>query len=56
MVIYHAGGVLVWQNLLHGDLGVDIFVILSGVGLALSQRSEPPVAFMRRRLIRIMPA
>ena len=56
VVFYHAGGVLVWQNLLHGDLGVDIFVILSGVGLALSQRSEPPVAFMRRRLIRIMPA
>lgn len=56
VVLYHAGGVLVWQNLLHGDLGVDIFVILSGVGLALSQRSEPPVAFMRRRLIRIMPA
>ena len=56
VVLYHAGGVLVWQNLIHGDLGVDIFVILSGVGLALSQRTETPGAFLRRRLIRIMPA
>lgn len=56
VVLYHAGGVLVWQNHLHGDLGVDVFVILSGVGLALSHRSEPPAAFMRRRLVRIMPA
>jgi len=56
VILYHAGGVLVWQNFLHGDLGVDIFVILSGVGLALSQKSEPPISFMRRRLVRIMPA
>jgi len=56
VVLYHAGGVLVWQNFLHGDLGVDIFVILSGIGLALSQREELPVAFLRRRLVRIMPA
>ena len=58
VVLYHAGGVLVWQNLLHGDLGVDIFVILSGIGLTLSARTatEPTVTFMRRRLLRIMPA
>ena len=56
IVLYHAGGVLVWQNLLHGDLGVDIFIILSGIGLALSTRTEAPVAFMRRRLVRIMSA
>lgn len=56
VVLYHAGGVLVWQNLLHGDLGVDIFVILSGIGLTLSARAEAPIAFMRRRLVRIMPA
>ena len=58
VVLYHAGGVLVWQNLLHGDLGVDIFVILSGIGLTLSARTatEPTVTFMRRRLVRIMPA
>lgn len=56
VVLYHAGGVLVWQNFLHGDLGVDIFVILSGIGLALSNRPEPTVHFMRRRIVRIMPA
>lgn len=56
VVLYHAGGVLVWQNFLHGDLGVDIFVILSGVGLALGHRPESAVSFMRRRLVRIMPA
>lgn len=55
-VLYYAGGVLFWQNLLHGDLGVDIFVILSGIGLALSARTEAPVDFMRRRLAPIMPA
>ncbi len=56
VVLYHAGGVLVWQNFLHGDLGVDIFIILSGIGLALGSRAEAPVAFMRRRLARIIPA
>jgi len=56
VVLYHAGGVLVWQNFLHGDLGVDIFIILSGIGLALGSREESTASFMRRRLIRIMPA
>jgi peptidoglycan/LPS O-acetylase OafA/YrhL len=56
VVLYHAGGVLVWNNYLHGDLGVDIFVILSGVGLALSSRHESTPAFLRRRLLRIFPA
>jgi peptidoglycan/LPS O-acetylase OafA/YrhL len=56
VILYHAGGVLVWQNFLHGDLGVDIFIILSGIGLALSSREEAVSIFIRRRLIRIMPA
>ena len=56
VVLYHAGGVLVWQNFLHGDLGVDIFIILSGIGLALSSRAESPASFLRRRLVRILPA
>lgn len=30
VVLYHASGVLTWNNYLHGDLGVDIFVTLSG--------------------------
>lgn len=57
VVLYHAGGVLVWQNFLHGDLGVDIFIILSGIGLAVNRRpAEGNFTFMRRRLIRIIPA
>jgi peptidoglycan/LPS O-acetylase OafA/YrhL len=55
IVLYHAGGVLVWQNFLHGDVGVDLFVILSGVGLALSTRVESAGAFLKRRLLRIYP-
>jgi peptidoglycan/LPS O-acetylase OafA/YrhL len=56
VILYHAGGVLIWQNLVHGDVGVDLFVILSGVGLALSSRVETPGAFLKRRLLRIYPA
>jgi peptidoglycan/LPS O-acetylase OafA/YrhL len=56
IILYHAGGVLVWQNLLHGDVGVDLFVILSGVGLALGSRVQSAGAFLRRRLLRIFPA
>jgi peptidoglycan/LPS O-acetylase OafA/YrhL len=55
VVLYHAGGVLVWNNYLHGDLGVDIFVILSGVGLALGSRYEGPRDFLLRRFTRIFP-
>jgi peptidoglycan/LPS O-acetylase OafA/YrhL len=56
VLLYHAGGVLVWRNLLHGDMGVDLFVILSGVGIALSARSETSWATLRRRLMRVFPA
>jgi peptidoglycan/LPS O-acetylase OafA/YrhL len=56
VILYHAGGVLTWQNFLHGDVGVDLFVMLSGVGLALSSRVEAPGAFLKRRLLRIYPA
>jgi peptidoglycan/LPS O-acetylase OafA/YrhL len=56
ILLYHAGGVLVWQNFLHGDVGVDLFVILSGVGLALNPRVETAAVFLKRRLMRIFPA
>ncbi len=55
ILIYHAGGVLVWQNFVHGDVGVYLFVILSGVGLALSRREEPAQSFLRRRFLSIYP-
>jgi peptidoglycan/LPS O-acetylase OafA/YrhL len=56
IILYHAGGVLSWQNKLHGDLGVDLFVMLSGIALTLSSRVETAAAFLWRRLIRIFPA
>jgi peptidoglycan/LPS O-acetylase OafA/YrhL len=56
VVLYHAGGVLVWQNFLHGDLGVDIFLLISGAGLALGARPETFSSFLQRRVLRIFPA
>jgi peptidoglycan/LPS O-acetylase OafA/YrhL len=55
VVLYHAGGVLAWNNSLHGDLGVDIFVVVSGIGLAYGSRYEGAVAFLTRRLWRVFP-
>jgi peptidoglycan/LPS O-acetylase OafA/YrhL len=55
VVLYHAGGVLVWNNYLHGDLGVDMFVILSGLGLAMSAHYGGARQFLTRRIWRIMP-
>lgn len=55
VVLYHAGGVLIWNNHLHGDLGVDMFVILSGLGLSLSPIYPGAKAFLWRRLVRIFP-
>ena len=55
VVLYHAGGVLTWNNHLRGDLGVDMFVILSGLGLSLSPSYPGTKAFLKRRLLRIFP-
>src|SRR5438034_10716661 len=43
-----------WQQINIGQLGVAIFLILSG--LAAGQDHRPPVAWLARRLARIMPA
>jgi peptidoglycan/LPS O-acetylase OafA/YrhL len=56
VVLYHAGGVLSWPDRLHGEVGVDMFVILSGIGLALGTGTEAPVRFLVRRFWRIYPA
>jgi len=56
VVLFHTAGVLGWANWFHGDLGVDVFVILSGLGLALSTKTESAVTFLRQRLVRILPA
>jgi peptidoglycan/LPS O-acetylase OafA/YrhL len=55
IIAYHAGGVLVWNNYLHGDAGVDMFLILSGVGLVLGGKEETAASFFKRRLVRLMP-
>jgi len=56
VIAYHAGGVLGWDNTLHGEVGVDMFVILSGAGLALAQAPGSAGAFLLRRFLRIYPA
>ena len=55
VVLYHFGGAIGWNNTLHGDLGVDMFVILSGAGLAFGSRYENARSFLFRRLLRIAP-
>jgi peptidoglycan/LPS O-acetylase OafA/YrhL len=55
VVIYHGTAVLGVGGFLHGEVGVDIFLILSG--LTLSAGSEIRFGeFARRRLARIVPA
>lgn len=57
IIFYHAIGILGWTNSLQGQLGVDIFLILSGVTLALGPAAREPLGtFFRRRFLRIFPA
>ncbi len=56
VIIYHAGGVLGWSNPLHGEIGVDIFLLISGFTLTRSSAELSAGAFLRRRLVRIFPA
>lgn len=56
LMLFHAGGVLVWNNYLHGDLGTDIFFLISGCVLALNASRMGVREFAVRRLVRILPA
>lgn len=56
VILYHAGGVLNWDNWLHGEVGVDIFLIASGFTLALNSRELPVLEFVKHRFLRIFPA
>ena len=47
---------MVWNNLLHLDVGVDLFVILSGIGLGFGAHYAGAASFLARRFIRILPA
>jgi peptidoglycan/LPS O-acetylase OafA/YrhL len=55
VVAYHFCGAMAWDDKIHGDLGVDIFMVLSGVALAFGARYDNAASFLKRRLVRIMP-
>lgn len=56
VILYHSGGVVAWENKLHGELGVDLFVILSGIGLAYSRSVLDFKAYFKKRILRLFPA
>jgi peptidoglycan/LPS O-acetylase OafA/YrhL len=56
VIYYHIGGVLGWRNWLHGEVGVDIFLLVSGFTLALHSSGQTWGRFVTRRLLRIFPA
>ncbi len=56
VLLYHSGGVLRWQNDLHGEVGVDIFLLVTGFLLVWRAKTLPVGAFLRRRFFRIYPA
>jgi exopolysaccharide production protein ExoZ len=56
VLLYHALGYLRVASTLHGEFGVDAFLLLSGFLLAYGARPEPGYAFLGRRLLRLIPA
>jgi peptidoglycan/LPS O-acetylase OafA/YrhL len=55
VLLYHSGGVLGWPNYLHGEVGVDLFLLVTGFLLVWRARAQPVGAFLRRRFFRIYP-
>jgi len=56
VILNHVGGVLNLSAAPHGEVGVDMFVILSGVGLTLGPATGGAARFLARRFWRIYPA
>jgi peptidoglycan/LPS O-acetylase OafA/YrhL len=56
VVLNHASGALDVFDWTHGEVGVDIFIILSGFTLALHSAGLPAREFFLRRFLRIYPA
>jgi peptidoglycan/LPS O-acetylase OafA/YrhL len=56
IVLYHGEGIVGIPNALHGEIGVDIFLILSGFTLAMNSVEMPIGRFFLRRFSRIYPA
>lgn len=55
VAVYHGTGLLGLWNGSQGQAGVDIFLFLSGCGLALGLRDESPRTFLVRRFGAVMP-
>jgi peptidoglycan/LPS O-acetylase OafA/YrhL len=56
VLLYHGGGVLGYEDWLHGEVGVDIFLVLSGITLVLNSTELPVGEFIKRRFFRIYPS
>ena len=56
VLIYHTSGVLHRPDWSHGEVGVDIFLLISGYAVTASVRRRSPGDFFRRRFFRIFPA
>jgi peptidoglycan/LPS O-acetylase OafA/YrhL len=56
VVANHTSGALDVTDWVHGEVGVDIFLILSGFTLALNSAALSGAEFFRRRFLRIYPA
>jgi peptidoglycan/LPS O-acetylase OafA/YrhL len=56
VILYHGGGVAGFPNTFHGEIGVDIFLILSGFALAVNSATLPLRQFVLRRFLRIYPS
>jgi peptidoglycan/LPS O-acetylase OafA/YrhL len=56
IILYHGEGIIGYPNVVHGEIGVDIFLILSGFALAMSSVETPIREFLLRRFARIYPA
>lgn len=55
VIVYHAGGVLRLPNYLHGEIGVDLFLLVSGFTLAAGPGDLSLSSFLQRRFLRIFP-
>jgi peptidoglycan/LPS O-acetylase OafA/YrhL len=56
VIFYHSGGVMGYPTRVHGEIGVDIFLILSGFTLAMNSVTMPLRQFFQRRFLRIYPS
>lgn len=56
VVWYHISAGFGITNRLHGEIGVDVFLIISGVVLVWRSANLPAGVFLRRRFLRIFPA